>query len=239
MSILMNIAEKAYVELFPEKASSRMMRVRYSRAFRPYNANVRYTAAAMVFSLSRDWKEVSEEIRIGLIQSLLIKVLKEKRDKDGKTIKTINMDLYENFLRNIGDFSTAKESDPLLEESFDRVNSKYFAGMMERPSLRWGSNSFSKLGSYEYGSNTITISLVLQDEALLLDYVMYHEMLHKKHKFHTTSGRSYHHTKLFREKERAFEDPLAEEKLKAFLKKKRFAALFQQRKKKKRSWFWF
>ncbi len=238
----MNLAEKAYAELFPEKASSRTMRVRYSRAFRPYNANVRYTATSMVFSLSRDWKEVSEEIRIGLVQSLLVKALKEKKDRNGNELKTINMGIYENFLRNIGDFSTVKESDPALEESFDRVNSKYFSGMMDRPSLRWGSHSFSKLGSYEYGSNTITISLVLRDEPLLLDYVMYHEMLHKKHKFHTTRGRSYHHTKLFREKERAFEDPEAEEKLKAFLGKKKFASIFQQRtkdKKKKKSWWWF
>jgi len=231
----MNIADKAYGELFPDKASSRSMRVRYSRAFRPYNANVKYTQGSMVFSLSRDWKEVSEEIRIGLIQSLMVKVLKEKKDKDGKAPKTINMDLYENFLRNIGDFSAVKESDPMLEQSFDRINTKYFAGMMDRPSLRWGSQSFSKLGSYEYGSNTITISQVLTDEALLLDYVMYHEMLHKKHKFHTKSGRSYHHTRLFREKERAFDDPDAEEKLKAFLMRKKWSFKRQTTKRKKKS----
>jgi hypothetical protein len=213
----MNIAERAFEELFPDKKNVRAMNVKYSSAFRPYNSNVRYTAASMTFRLSREWKGVSDEIKIGLLQSLLVKVFKEKR-------KTMNMDLYENFLRNIGDYAVGDESDPALEESFRRVNEKYFYGMIEKPSLRWGSESFSKLGTYEYGANTITISRVLEDDQELLDYVMYHEMLHKKHKFSTKDGRSYHHTRKFRADEKAFENPDVEDKLKKFLARKRWSS---------------
>jgi hypothetical protein len=230
----MNIAEKAFEELFPDKKNVRVMKIRYSRAFRPYNSNVKYTPMYMTFSLSRDWKPISEEIKIGLIQSLLVKIYSEKH-------KTINMDLYESFLKNIGDYAKAEESDPILEESFNRVNEKYFAGMIDKPSLRWGSNSFSKLGSYEFGANTITTSKVLEEDPELLDYVMYHEMLHKKHKFHTSGGRSYHHTRLFREKEKAFENPDVEEKLKRFLARKRWSmSQYATSKRKKRNlleWF--
>ncbi|MFH0870624.1 MAG: SprT-like domain-containing protein [archaeon] len=212
----MNIAERAFEELFPEKKNMRAMGIKYSRAFRPYNSNVRYTASSMTFRLSREWKSVSDEIKIGLLQSLLVKVFKEKK-------KTINMDLYENFLRNIGDFAVSQESDPVLEESFNRVNDKYFSAMIDKPSLRWGSQSFSKLGTYEYGANAITISRVLEEDQELLDYVMYHEMLHKKHKFSTKDGRSYHHTRKFRNDERAFENPDVEDKLKGFLTRKRWS----------------
>jgi len=230
----MNIAERAFEELFPDKKSTRTMNVKYSRAFRPYNSNVRYTASSMTFRLSRDWKNVSDDIKIGLLQSLLVKVFKDKR-------KTINMDLYENFLRNIGDYAVSQESDPLLEQSFNRVNEKYFYGMIDKPSLRWGGESFSKLGTYEYGANAITISRVLEGDQELLDYVMYHEMLHKKHKFSTKNGRSYHHTTKFRNDEKAFDNPDIEDKLKGFLARKRWSMSSRTTvKRKKRSiigWF--
>jgi hypothetical protein len=40
----------------------------------------------------------------------------------------------------------------------------------------------------------------------LLDYVVYHEMLHKKYKFVNKNGRNYHHTGNFKKKEKEFEN---------------------------------
>ncbi|MBN2052477.1 M48 family metallopeptidase [Candidatus Woesearchaeota archaeon] len=226
----MNLAERAFSELFPEKKSSRQMVVKYSRAFNAYNANVKYTAFSMTFSLSRQWKKVGSEIQIGLIQSLLLKVYKEKKN-------TINIDLYNKFIKSIGDYSEVTESDPVLEQSFNRVNEKYFYGMLDKPNLKWGGNSFSKLGTYEYGANMVTISSIFkarEDDKQaeeLLDYIMYHELLHKKHKFSTKNGRSYHHTKHFREKEKAFENPNIEDELKKFLNRKSIRHAFTPRKK--------
>ena len=50
----MNIAEKAFAELFPEKKQSKALKVRYSKAFNAYNANVKYTSSSMV------WVDVGE-----------------------------------------------------------------------------------------------------------------------------------------------------------------------------------
>ena len=73
-------------------------------------------------------------------------------------------------------------------------------------SLR-GNASTSKLGSYEYGSDTISISNnLISASKEILDYVMYHEILHKKHKFENRKGRNYHHTAKFRNDERKFEN---------------------------------
>jgi predicted SprT family Zn-dependent metalloprotease len=222
----MNIAEHAFSELFPDKKLAKTLIVKYSRAFNPYNANVSYNAFSMTFKLSREWKKVSEEIKIGLIQALLLKVYKEKK-------KTINIDLYNHFIKTIGDYSQVSESEPVLEQSFNRVNEKYFYGMLDKPNLRWGADSFSKLGSYEYGANAVTISSIFkgEDAQEFLDYIMYHELLHKKHKFSTKNGRSYHHTKHFRSKEKEFDNPRIEEKLKKFLATKRVKAVFSQVKK--------
>ncbi|MBN2459142.1 M48 family metallopeptidase [Candidatus Woesearchaeota archaeon] len=244
----MNLAERAFFELFPEKKLSKAMGIKYSRAFNAYNANARYTALSMTFRLSYDWKKVSDEIKIGLIQHLLVKIYKEKKN-------TINMDLYENFIRKIGDYSEVTQADPLLEQSFTRVNDKYFNGFLPKPNLRWGSQSFSKLGCYEYGSNTVTISSIFNPENSkgkaddekakeLLDYIMYHELLHKKHKFKSKNGKNYHHTRKFRQQEKAFENPNIEKELKHFLAKKQVKRAFtfnapsaNARKRKKRS-FW-
>ena len=75
----MNLAEKAFTELFPDKKLNKKLIIKYSRAFSPYNANVRYTAYSMVFRLSFEWKKVSNEIKLGLIQNLLLRVYKEKK----------------------------------------------------------------------------------------------------------------------------------------------------------------
>jgi hypothetical protein len=235
----MNIADQAFSELYPDKKNSKEMKIKYSKAFKAYNANVKYRHDYMEFKLSYEWKAISDDIKIGLIQHLLLKVYREKK-------KTINMDLYDNFLRNIGDFAKVTEVDPVLDESFNRVNEKYFQGLLDKPNLTWGEHSFAKLGSYAYGANIITISKVLEEDQELLDYVMYHEMLHKKHKYHTKDGRSYHHTAKFREKEREFENHDVEKKLQSFLRKKKFThtlgfrkTVTKKEKKKKSLLEWF
>lgn len=196
----MNIAEQAFNEIFPEKEITHELSVKYNNKFKPYNANVRYTNRRIQFNLSKKWKTVSKEIRIGLLQSLMLKIFKEKKE-------TVNIEFYNSFMRNIHLAVPKLRTDALLEESFNRVNEKYFYGLIERPNLVWGNSTTSKLGSYEYGSDTITISRIFKNEdSGFLDYVMYHEMLHKKHKFYSKNGRSYHHTSEFRKKEKEFEN---------------------------------
>lgn len=229
----MNLAERAFSELFPERRMSKQLAVKYSRAFNAYNANVRYNAFSMTFRLSYDWKGVGDEIKIGLIQMLLLKAYREKK-------RTLNIDLYERFIKSIGDYGSVQESDPLLEASFKRVNEKYFYGMMDMPNLRWGGESFSKLGSYEYGANMITISNLFKGEdgqsRELLDYIMYHELLHKKHKFSTRGGRSYHHTRHFRQREKEFDNPHIEDELKKFLSGRRASKILARKSSGKKPW---
>ncbi len=194
------LIKEAFQQLYPEKELNYNFILKYSRKFKPYNANVRLRGNNMTFNLSRNWKTISKEIQIGLIQGLLVKILK-------KEANTINMDLYNLFMKNAHLAAPKTESDPVLEESFDRVNQLYLSGMMDRPNLRWGNASTSKLGCYEYGSDTITISTIFIDcDKRLLDYVMYHEMLHKKFKFESRNGRIVHHSTEFRKMEAMFEN---------------------------------
>lgn len=199
----MKLLEEAFIELFPERDSSKYeFRLKYTDRFKPYNANVMYRKSflqhSMQFNLSRKWKGVSREIQIGLIQGLMLKIFKEKN-------KTTNMELYDHFMKSLHISIPKINTDPLLEECFNRVNENYFFGMMEKPNLTWH-DSIRRLGSYEYGSDTISISRVLSSDVNALEYVMYHEMLHKKFKFSSNNGRTCHHSKEFKEEEKKFQN---------------------------------
>jgi len=210
----MSIATEAYSDLFPGKEPTHGFKLKYSARFNSYNANVYYNRNAMEFRLSKQWKSVSREIRIGLIQTLMLKVFGGKKE-------TMHMDLYNIFLKKIHVTAPKTRSDPMLEASFNYLNQRYFDSMMEMPNLAFGQYSKRKLGSYEYGSDTITISRILSGQPELLDYVMYHEMLHKKLKFYTRNSRSYHHTREFKNAEKMFENhDLMEKQLNRFLRSK-------------------
>ncbi len=97
-----------------------------------------------------------------------------------------------------------------LEESFERVNKKYFHGAIEMPVLKWSPRrTRRKLGHYDPTKNVIMISKSLDDQRVpdfVLDYVMYHEMLHMVEKGSKGRYKRRVHTREFRDKEKEFEE---------------------------------
>ena len=216
----MTLVNMAYEGVFSKPSKYRLI-LKYSGQFSGYNANIRMQRDVIEVRLSKQWKEVSPEIQIGCIQSLLLKLFKKKKS-------TTEIDLYETFLKKVHIAVPKTKDDPILSESYHRVNEKYFFGLVDKPNLVWGSKNLSTLGSYGYGTDTITISRVLEfTDQYLLDFVMYHELLHKKHKFTSKNGRNYHHTSQFRKSEKQFENyEGAEKELSRFLKGKKLRSLF-------------
>ncbi len=189
-------------------------KLKYSGRFKPYGANAFLSRSRgyVEVRLSRDWKPVSDEIKMGLVQELLLKLFKGK-------VNTDNIDMYNSFIKKLHIAIPKDNVDPMLKESFDRVNDKYFFGLIEMPNLVFGPRSRSVLGNYNFKSDTITISSILKKNQELLDYVMYHEALHKKNKFKRSGSKTYYHTSKFRKEEREFENQEEiEKKLKWFLR---------------------
>ena len=71
-----------------------------------------------------------------------------------------------------------------LDESFARVNAAYFQGELARPRLIWSSTfTFRKFGHYDALHDTVMINASVDKPevpSLVVDYLMYHELLHKK-----------------------------------------------------------
>ncbi|MBU0979760.1 MAG: hypothetical protein KJ709_03065 [Nanoarchaeota archaeon] len=192
----MGMVEDAFRGLYPDREWDFIDAVRYSGRFRGYNANIQRRDRHLIVNMSKSWRKVSQEIRIGLIQSLLIKMF-------GGKAKTVQLDLYHNFLKNVHMAVPKTKTDSVLQGSFERLNERFFNGMMGVSNFVWGKGT-TKLGHYDYGSDTISVSEVIRGEPELLDYVMYHEMLHKKHKFRTAGQKSYYHTRQFKADEEQY-----------------------------------
>jgi len=95
-----------------------------------------------------------------------------------------------------------------LAASFDRVNAGYFSGDMSRPRLTW-SRSFTgrKFGHYDWILDTVMVSRTLDAQDVpefVVDFIMYHELLHKQHGLRWVGGRGYAHTGEFHREERRF-----------------------------------
>jgi predicted SprT family Zn-dependent metalloprotease len=217
----MSIVEEAFNRLNTNIPFSFTATVKYSSRFSEYNANVRKSSNNLHFHLSSSWKRVNREIVIGLLQELLIKILKLPHSS------TTNIDLYNNFIKNLHKTSRRIGSDKSLMESFNRINSKYFYDLIEMPNLIWGNASRRKLASYDYHTDTITVSSLFRDSPQhIIDYLVYHELLHKKLKFKNKSGRSIHHSRDFKKLEKQFDNSEAIEKeISRFLKLRHFPLL--------------
>jgi len=95
-----------------------------------------------------------------------------------------------------------------LDLSFKRVNQQYFHDSLSRPHLIWSSRlTFRKFGHYQWDIDTVMISQTLDNQRVpefVVDYVMYHELLHKKLGIRKVNGRRLSHTKIFRNEEQKF-----------------------------------
>lgn len=96
-----------------------------------------------------------------------------------------------------------------LAELFRELNARYFASQIELPQLSWSRRRTKRvLGHHDQVHRTIIISTTLDNARIprfVVEYVMYHEMLHVKHPPQVNSGRTTYHGRAFREDERKFE----------------------------------
>lgn len=220
-----NLVTLAYTELYPEKELPYATKITFSPRFSQYNASIVRRGEAVEIRVSEAWKTVNDDIFRGLIQTLLVKLFGQPN------AQTYAMDLYNRFLKNVHVSIPKIAIDKELGESFHRINNQFFSGQIELTNLKWGGYSARKLGSYDFQTDMISISKILQGkDNRLLDYVMFHEMLHKKLKFSNKKAKNYFHTAEFKSWEKRF--PLHEEtelELRKLGKKKTLLSWFNER----------
>ncbi len=95
-----------------------------------------------------------------------------------------------------------------LTPMFLRLNEEYFDFTLARPVLSWSTRRTKRiLGHYDANHDCIVISRSLDSvnvPAYVVEFVLYHEMLHIKHETQIINGRRRMHTSAFRADERKF-----------------------------------
>jgi predicted metal-dependent hydrolase len=97
-----------------------------------------------------------------------------------------------------------------LDSIFEDLNRRFFHGLMGRPRMSWSPTKTRRiLGHYDPAHNAIVISRIFDHPAIpqyVVEYIVYHEMLHLKHPVRLRGSRRCVHSAEFRAEEELFPD---------------------------------
>lgn len=95
-----------------------------------------------------------------------------------------------------------------LDGIFEKINQIYFKNSIPKPVLSWSTRrTYRILGHHDSAHETIIISKSLDDQKVpkyVVEYIVFHEMLHIFHPTIHQNGRRFNHTPAFRRDEKKF-----------------------------------
>ena len=95
-----------------------------------------------------------------------------------------------------------------LNQMFDALNDKFFSGGLRKPGVGWSTRGWRRqFGSYDPGPNQILLNRRMdrpEVPAYVVEYVLYHEMLHVKHPTRKSGCSLLSHSPEFRAEEKLF-----------------------------------
>ena len=187
--------------------------------FYPYvgiNSRIRLRDGALIVRISDVLRDAPLEFQQALARILVRKLFRRRMLKN-------DSEIYQNYLkqpqiikqsvtnrraRGRKIITTAKGEIYDLDNIFTFLNQFYFKNALPKPILTWSAKkTFRILGHHDATHQTIVISRSLDDKKVprcVVEYVVYHEMLHIKHPTIHRRGRRYNHTPDFRRDEENF-----------------------------------
>jgi predicted metal-dependent hydrolase len=213
-SPLDEIFQRQYRELRP-RAPIPALDIRFRR-FTSLNTTIRLREGRLHVRLSDLLEHAPESVHHAIAHILLAKLYK----------KPIVRTYADRYRRHVSSEAVARQAEHIrqtrgrktilsaqgyhydLDEVFESLNTRFFHGLLGRPTLTWSAHHARRmLGHYDAAHNTIMVSRVF-DRAdtprCAVEYLLYHEMLHLKHPVRVKAGRRCVHSKAFQEEERMF-----------------------------------
>lgn len=170
-------------------------RTKYKLAvsFYPYKtikSTIRMAGGAYQVRISDMLSDAPPEVVSALLRILVSKVNRRQTPKEAD-------DLYQEYVRSpamlerLGNVRRARGRKDMADPSgarhdlipiFERLNKQFFGSSLDMPTLGWSKrNTTTLFGHYDKDHKSITISRTLDSEdvpSFVLDYVLFHEMLH-------------------------------------------------------------
>lgn len=212
-------------ELFPRKKLKVKAHFYQSKSLR-HTIEMKYKTIHI--RLSHLIMEAPEYVLTALGQILLFKLFRYKSDPHLRKIYNNYIDQYivpglPKVKHRISAHYTPIGSYFNLKEIFHRLNETYFKGELPEPYLGWSLKpAYSRLGFYDATRNLLVISQIFDSrktDASVLEFLVYHEMLHIFFPVKMINGRRRIHPPQFRKKEQEFP---GFEKIQKWIQKKRF-----------------
>ena len=218
MSHPTNQLRELYVEAFKQLGKNRIV-PSIEVNFYPYtglNHTIRIRSNKVYVRLSDIMENAPNEVHRSLAFMLVSKLL-------GRKVPILHERNYKNYTYS-PDVQRAAEdarrgrgrkivSSPRgntynLDKMFKNLNYRYFGGILKKPTLTWSQRKTHRiLGHHDSTHDTIVISKTLDSHDVpewLVEYILYHEMLHIKHPAKIVNGRRQQHSKAFRSDEKKF-----------------------------------
>lgn len=213
-SPLQPVFEAEYRELRP-RAPIPPLDIRFRR-FTSLNTTIRLREGRLHVRLSDLLEHAPESVHRAIAHILLAKLYR-------KPIAPTHADRYR---RHVSSEAVSRQAQQIrqtrgrkriltakgyfydLDEVFEALNTRFFHGLMGRPTLTWSAHQARRmLGHYDAAHNTIVVSRVF-DRAdtprCAIEYLLFHEMLHLKHPVRVKAGRRCVHSREFQAEERMF-----------------------------------
>jgi predicted metal-dependent hydrolase len=211
---LLEIFQESYLELRPG-TSIPELKIEFF-AFASLNNTIRLRNGRLLVRLSDLLEGAPEAILSAIAHILLAKIYRKPIDR-GRAVRYRKYVGSHEIVRKahlVRQLRGRKKLRPArghfydLDAIFEELNCRFFHGLMARPRMSWSQTRTRRiLGHYDPAHNAIVISRIFDHPAIpsfVLEYIVYHEMLHLKHPVKLRGSRRCVHSKEFQDEEKLF-----------------------------------
>jgi hypothetical protein len=149
-----------------------------------------------------------------ILTAVMKVALEGKSKKEVRLVRQFGLtEAYQDVILELDLIADVAAETPLgdhynLDELFEKVNREYFESNLDKPRLTWNRVlTKRKFGHYEKARDRVAIGQILDDRRIpefVVEFVLYHELLHKHHGISWVKGKCRAHTPAFRRSERQF-----------------------------------
>ncbi len=188
-------------------------------SFYPYigiNHTIRIREGEIIVRISEICREMPLPCHKGLAYILVGKLLRKKIPAGAREVYSIyvksavvrELATANKRARGRKVVTTSKGRVFDLDEIFESLNRDYFRGAIPKPALTWSARkTYRILGHHDATHEHVAISRSLDSADVpryVVEYIVFHEMLHIAHPTKHVNGRRYNHTAAFKRDERKF-----------------------------------
>jgi SprT-like family len=206
--------EESYRELRP-RAPLPELRVEFF-SFANVNNTIRLREGRLLVRLSDLLEGAPEHVLRAIAHILLAKMY--RRPVDGQRaahyrryVSTQHMSRKAHLVRQLRgrkQIHSAQGHAYDLDAIFEELNNRFFHGLLARPQMTWSSErARNHLGHYDPAHNAIVVSRIFDDlrvPQFVVEYIVYHEMLHLKYPVKLRGSRRCVHPPEFQAEEKLF-----------------------------------